>query len=1735
MSERRHRHFYLVENFQAVNMADGNRTSPKLVNWVSLNAQDAALRLIACRKAWGAVRLEIVGAQHLTSEQREGLMRLGFYRPRLGMASQLVRKDLRISLQELRQVFPDAAQMLMPQEDAAHAAPVRSGARRDDEAASVEHVAANKVSVVGANPSGNLVLEGDEGRYLVQPDGVSVLETSDAGASFLRATNEAELAACADAFTAEISGGKVMRRQDLRTFASTITGVPLDKIETSPELRRVQEAVEASLVRRLAAFADQGAAVDEIYAFAAKLLDGQPSMDARTSSSVMLQQYSSPLPMGVAAQVIVGDMQGRTVLEPTIGNGSLVSMTRASHIAGVDLDARRVASIIHGRPDIAVELGDATAMDFTTLNSGARFDAVISNPPFGKLPSAVMINGLKTNRLDHLVLMKSLDARKPDGISVFIIGGDTYVDTRAGKVSGGSRYLFNWLADHYHVDAVEIPGRVYAKQGATFPVRMVVVGGRSGDAVQVPDEIPVVQDAESLFTWAKLMAVKYEIRPDPQEHSAPPAPQAIAGAGTSQSAVAMKSPEAQHGESHAHSSPNISSAAENSYQSPYVSASRVGEATAMIPRNMQTATMLALQSVAEANGDIDDFVAERLGWSVHELGSYLSPEQVDSVALNIHAHESSEGRLGFLMGDQTGMGKGRHLAAMARYHNLQGRQVIFLTETPTLFTDFWRDLRGIGSEGLFAPLIINNGVSIIDDVSGERLVDATPQSVVSGIVAGDVIPPDYNLVMGTYSQFNRDRNKAGAAKSGWITRVTAGAALLLDESHNAAGASNTNANIALAVQGAASVSYSSATSIKEPKNLSVYSRLFPPTVDLGGLPETLQTGGEVLQEVLTGMLARDGVFVRREHDLSSLTFKVVSDSESRQARNRTLSDHLAQILESMNFLAGDINRHVSEYNKEVKKALDAMPAHERAGNRMGAVSINYFSRLFNIYRQFLLALQVDLAAERALAALANGQKPVIVLESTMEQLLREVIAEYSLDDTADDGDELSAEGAAAIRSRGPIELGEGLSFKMVLHRTLDRLSFMQTTDRYGVRERQALTSKESHAAIASIRGLIEAMPDLPVSPIDSVRQAITSGGYVCSELSGRKLSITLQGDTWTADVRAEMPKAEIVRGFNVGRDDAVILSRAGSTGVSLHSSSQFPDQRQRVLIELQLPLDIVKRMQFFGRVNRRGQVNSPIIETLSTGLVGQARPIAMANAKLRKLSANTTANQDNASLDVNVPDFLNEVGDQVAARYLESNPDVARRLDIDLEKDEDREVSYFINKLTSRLVMLSVDEQENIYAALTSEYSRLIQEMDEKGINPLKSRELDIRAVEIGRSVYETGDAESLSVFNQPVFLKTMTYQVIRDPLRSDTVRAVVEASSQMMVAGADGEDATEVPMSEVLRRISDRLADQLQSALWRALPEKFKDVEAALNDAEPNAVKKTKSRYDFIAGMLRELDVGLLTRFTDNHGEAKLGVICGIRLPQKATQASQLSAYSLRIAVPGQDRLIERSFFGLREDGEFRLMPRSYQTTTVMEEFDASPAGVETVERHVLDGNLFKAAQLAAQHRLGSSVVYTDSEGMRHRGVLLSQGVDLRALQTLPIRLDTPRLVREVLERDAGLRLSSSSGAEATGEHDTILYRNGPEMVIQCPGTRSRGGSVFANEAVTSVVGEFSGSRSVMVARFRPERLEELVDVLYRNGLSFYAPARNRELVNQVRQEAYNNESSVRKSNESGYVSLSA
>src|SRR5690606_3869815 len=120
----------------------------------------------------------------------------------------------------------------------------------------------------------------------------------------------------------------------------------------------------------------------------------------------------------------------------------------------------------------------------------------------------------------------------------------------------------------------------------------------------------------------------------------------------------------------------------------------------------------------------------------------------------------------------------------------KGKNVVFLTEKANLFADFWRDVSDIGAASrVGAPFLLNNDAKIIDVMSptGDVLFQSERPDVIKRLVRAGGMPEGHNLVMASYSQFNR----AGSAKSNYLASVAEGSFVITDEAHNASGDSNT--------------------------------------------------------------------------------------------------------------------------------------------------------------------------------------------------------------------------------------------------------------------------------------------------------------------------------------------------------------------------------------------------------------------------------------------------------------------------------------------------------------------------------------------------------------------------------------------------------------------------------------------------------------------------------------------------------------------------------------------------------------------------------------------------------------------------------------------------------------------------------------------------------------------------------------------------------------------------------
>ncbi len=128
----------------------------------------------------------------------------------------------------------------------------------------------------------------------------------------------------------------------------------------------------------------------------------------------------------------------------------------------------------------------------------------------------------------------------------------------------------------------------------------------------------------------------------------------------------------------------------------------------VVPESMRYDMHKAIETVDRRVNGVDEYVAEKLGYIVGNcsmeqrkdglkcLCDAFSSEQVDAIAVAIFNIE--EKGQGCIIGDQTGIGKGRIAGGMVRYAINRGLKPIFLTEKPNLFSDLFRDIIAIGSD-----------------------------------------------------------------------------------------------------------------------------------------------------------------------------------------------------------------------------------------------------------------------------------------------------------------------------------------------------------------------------------------------------------------------------------------------------------------------------------------------------------------------------------------------------------------------------------------------------------------------------------------------------------------------------------------------------------------------------------------------------------------------------------------------------------------------------------------------------------------------------------------------------------------------------------------------------------------------------------------------------------------------------------------------------------------------------
>lgn len=758
----------------------------------------------------------------------------------------------------------------------------------------------------------------------------------------------------------------------------------------------------------------------------------------------------------------------------------------------------------------------------------------------------------------------------------------------------------------------------------------------------------------------------------------------------------------------------------------------------MIPTQLADETIYAYSLLKKALGnDVAGYVASRLQLSLEELSVALAAEQVDGVALaiyNIEARAQSA-----IIGDQTGIGKGRQAAALIRYGLLAGYFPIFLTDRYTLFSDMYQDCKALGIKDA-RPLVLNSKVSVVDfdrpideekpfpddeiwspvdtdsdeeDIAGaftqhyEEVYKSPKKSQLDIMYEkGDIPANCYEYMMLTYSQL-KDA-KRDMTRLDFLSSICEKHRVLFvfDEAHKSSSVTAGKpsvitqcVNSILEVSKETQCVFLSATFAKRPECLVTFMQ--QTVLSSLATSETLQTafanGGVPMQEYVASMLAKEGQMIRREHSGEGIPEPVYTYLDDKLPLHAELFDKVMYWF-----------RELVNLSDMVKELLTLASMNDTPVFRPYPTR----SQLFYVNKILLLSLKAKDVAEAAVREVKEGRSVVIGMSDTLECVLRDSLNPAS--------GECKRGDFATILLR---LLEKTLANPKVPSMNIFDMDFSESGDPVD------LTFKlgEIRNYAQQIQdGITEDIFHLPMSPIDVIRQLVTQETFTdrkgitrnirFEECTGRARQLDYlspEGDdefvNATVLPRKKRHSNHIYNDFQNNKLDVIIINACGAIGASAHAvaTAEVPEEdvRQRKMLIVQNDLDVNTDLQKRGRINRTGQVVGlpPLYEYIISAIPSEKRLNMMLRAKLRSLSANTTANQDQDKRQADFIDITNKYGNIIAYEFLQAHSDLAFVLGLKPKTSA--------SQLLARLAMLSVAAQQEIIDELLGAYQNLEQEL----------------------------------------------------------------------------------------------------------------------------------------------------------------------------------------------------------------------------------------------------------------------------------------------------------------------------------------------------------------------------------------------------------------------------------------
>ncbi len=1132
-----------------------------------------------------------------------------------------------------------------------------------------------------------------------------------------------------------------------------------------------------------------------------------PTHTRRSEESQALQQFSTPLPLGLAAVTAAAISSTDRVLEPSAGTGllAILAQTAGGSLILNELTETRADLLASSLPALPITRFDAAQID-DHLDRAAIPSVVLMNPPFSAL--AHVAGRVANAGFRHI--MSALNRLAPGGRMVAITGADV------GPDLPDWRDAFVRLQERGTiVFSAAIAGAVYARHGTSFPTRLTVIDKRPADDPAVFAASPgMAPDVATLLAWIETHLPPRLPVELPAVIAAPlaaVAPKTVrdyrARAATSRSIAVVADPEGIElaYETADWTPPCGTRLTDAIYEEFGLQSIRIPGAQAHPTKLVQSAAMASVAPPkpnyrpmlpANIHELLSDAQLETVIYAGQAHGEYLAgswtiDETFDLVqAAPADATNAVRFRRGFMLGDGTGAGKGRQSAAIILDNWLRGRRkAVWISKSDKLIEDAQRDWSALGMERLLV----------------------TP---LSRFPQGKAITLSEGVLFATYATLRSDHRGEKVSRVRQIVEWLGSdfdGVIIFDESHamqNAGGGKGERGDVAPSQQGRAGlrlqhalanarVVYVSATGATTVHNLAYAQRLglwggedFP-FATRAEFVEAIEDGGVAAMEVLARDLRALGLYTARSLSYDGVEYELVEHALTDEQRRiydayagafAIIHNHLDAAMEAAN-----ITGSTGALNRQAKSA--ARSAFESAKQR-------FFGHLLTSMKTPTLIRSI----ERDLEA---GHAAVVQIVSTGEALMERRLAQIPTEEWNDVRVDITPREYVLdyLAHSFPVQLYEPFT---------DGEGNLSSRPVY--RDGQPVESRE---AVARRDELIERLASMPPVPgaLDQIVQRF--GTDMVAEVTGRSRRIVRKsgadskGSRLAVETRAPSANLAEVAAFMDDLKRILVFSDAGGTGRSYHAELSAKNQRLRVHYLLEPGWKADAAIQGLGRTNRTNQAQPPLFRPIATDVKAEKRFLSTIARRLDTLGAITRGQRQTGGQGLFRPEdnlescyardalrqlYLLIVRGKIEGCSLERFESATglKLMDDNGIKDELPPITTFLN----RLLALTIELQGILFTAFE-------QLLDAKVTGAIASGVYDIGLETLTAESFIVTDRTSIYTHlatGAQTRLLTITERRRNRPMTlDDALRYAESDGGTLLVNGKSGRAAVQVPAQSLM------------------------------------------------------------------------------------------------------------------------------------------------------------------------------------------------------------------------------------------------------------------------------------------------------------------------------------------------